>query len=226
MKPALRTMLLMGLLLFAADAVAMKYMSLGDAIKAFVKDSKVVKITKTLTAEQKQRLAADYGWKTKEDEVAFYEGRDPAGKTVAYVFVIAEAFNTCFHKYAVGVSPEGAVIDALVVELSCPRAYKVNRKSFLGQFEGKKHDAALTTKLDIDGVTEATLSSEAASIAARKSLGLHNLLVGSAAQVKLAANVKSAREAGAAMIQKAIETGETLARDGGIAAAVMEPEKK
>ncbi len=44
--------------------------------------------------------------------------------------------------------------------------------------------------------------------------------------VKVEGKVKSARAAGAAMIQKAIETGETLAKDGGVAAAVMEPEKK
>jgi hypothetical protein len=226
MRAAARTVAVLAVVFFAVDARAMKYLSLGDAIKTFVKDAKVVKITKTLTAEQKARLTADYGWKPKEDEVVFFEGREADGKTRAFVFVIAEAFNTCFHKYAVGVSPEGAVIDSLVVELSCPRAYKVNRKSFLAQFEGKKHDAALTTKLDIDGVTEATLSSEAASIAARKALSLHNLLAGPNAQVKLAANVKTAREAGAAMIQKAIDTGETLAKDGGVAAAILEPEKK
>jgi hypothetical protein len=120
MRALSRTLVVLAVVLLAADALAMKYMSLGEAIKAFVKDSKVVKLTRSLTAEQKARLAADYGWKPKEDEVIFFEGRDPAGKSVAFVFVIAEAFNTCFHKYAVGVSPEGAVIDALVVELSCP----------------------------------------------------------------------------------------------------------
>jgi hypothetical protein len=208
------------------DAGAMKYVGLGEAIKTFVKDAKVFKVTKTLSAEQKSRLLNDYGWKSKDDEYVFYEGRDPDGKTVAWVFVIAEAFNTCFHKYAVGISPSGEILDSLVIELSCPRSFKVNRKSFLDQFEGKKHDAALTTKLDIDGVAEATLSSEAASIAARKALSLHNLLVGPQAQVQVAANVKTARAAGAAMIQKAIDTGETLAKDGGVAAAILEPEKK
>jgi hypothetical protein len=217
---------LTSLLVVASDAGAMKYVGLGEAIKTFVKDAKVFKITKTLSADQKSRLTADYGWKPSEEEFVFYEGREADGKTVAWVFVIAEAFNTCFHKYAVGISPTGAVMDSVVIELSCPRSFKINRKSFLQQFEGKKHDAALTTKLDIDGVAEATLSSEAASIAARKALSLHNLLVGPGEAVKLAANVKSARASGAAMIQKAIDTGETLAKDGGVAAAILEPEKK
>lgn len=214
------------LLALPFDAGAMKYVGLGEAIKTFVKDAKVFKVTKTLSADQKTRLFNDYGWKSKDDEYVFYEGRDADGKTVAWVFVIAEAFNTCFHKYAVGISPSGEILDSLVIELSCPRSFKVNRKSFLDQFEGKKHDAALTTKLDIDGVAEATLSSEAASIAARKALSLHNLLVGPQAGVQVAANVKAARAAGAAMIQKAIDTGETLAKDGGVAAAILEPEKK
>ena len=224
-----RTLVTLALALALAlpfDAGAMKYIGLGEAIKTFVKDAKVFKVTKKLSPEQKSRLVADYGWKPQEDEFTLYEGRDGEGKTVAWVFIIAEAFNTCFHKYAVGISPSGEILDSLVVELSCPRSYKVNRKSFLQQFEGKKHDAALTTKLDIDGVVEATLSSEAASIAARKALSLHNLLVGPAAPVKVAANVASARSAGAAMIQKAIETGETMAKDGGVAAAVLEPQGK
>jgi len=38
--------------------------------------------------------------------------------------------------------------------------------------------------------------------------------------------VEAARAAGEAMIQKAIDTGETLAKDGGVAAAILEPEKK
>lgn len=229
MKPSLlsyRTWAALLALVVPLEAGAMKYVGLGEAIKTFVKDAKVVKVTKQLTPEQKVRLKNDYGWKADENEYVFYEGRDGDGKPVATVFVIAEAFNTCFHKYAVGISPQGEILDSVVIELSCPRSFKVNRKSFLGQFEGKKHEAALTTKLDIDGVAEATLSSEAASIAARKALSLHNLLAGPAAPVKVAADVARARAAGAAMIQKAIETGETLAKDGGVAAAILEPEKK
>lgn len=210
----------------SSDAWAVKYVGLGEAIKTFVKDAKVVKITKQLTPDQKARLKDDYGWKADDNEYVFYEGRDADNKPVATVFIIAEAFNTCFHKYAVGINPAGEIMDSVVIELSCPRSFKVNRKSFLGQFEGKKHEAALTTKLDIDGVAEATLSSEAASIAARKALSLHNLLVGASAPVKVAADVARARAAGAAMIQKAIDTGETLAKDGGVAAAILEPEKK
>ncbi len=217
---------LLALVMVPLEGWAVKYQGLGEALKTFVKDAKVFKVTKTLTADQKARLLSDYGWKSADEEFVFYEGRDAEGKTVAWVFVIAEAFNTCFHKYAVGISPKGEILDSLVLELSCPRSFKINRKRLLDQFEGKKHDAALTTKLDIDGVAEASLSSEAASIAARKALSLHNVLVGSNEAVKVAANVKSARAAGAAMIQKAIDTGETLAKDGGVAAAILEPEKK
>lgn len=212
-------------LLLGSDAWAVKYLSLGDAVKTFIpKDAKVFKVTKTLTDAQKTRLLNDYGWKSLENEHVFFQGKDGNGATVATVFVIAEAFNTCFHKYAVGVNGEGKVIDTVVVELSCPRAFTVNRKSFLGQFSGKQHQDALTTKLDIDGVTEATLSSEAAAIATRKAVSLYNLLVGPGDPAQVAANVKSARAAGAAMIQKAIDTGETLARDGGVAAAILGPE--
>jgi hypothetical protein len=211
-------------LLWLTPAWAVKYLSLGDAVKAFVKDAKVFKITKTLSQDQAQRLWADYGWKTAEKEVVYFQGRDGAGTPVATVFVIAEAFASCFHKYAVGLDGGGKVIDTVVVELSCPRSFKVNRRSFLSQFSGRRHTDALTTKLDIDGVTEATLSSEAASIATRKAVSLFNVLIGAGEAPQVSGKVRQARAAGAAMIQKAIETGETLAKDGGVAAAVLEPE--
>ena len=209
----------------SSQAHAVKYMQLSEAIKAFVTEGKIIKVTKTLSAEQRGRLASDYGWQPKEDEWVYYEGRDADGKATTTVFIVAEAFNTCFHKYAIGINPSGEVVNALVVELSCPRSFKINRKSFLEQFEGKKHNAALTTKLDVDGVSEATLSSEAVSIATRKALSLFNLF-GKAEPAAPSSEMKKARAAGASMIQKAIDTGETLAKDGGIAAAVMEPEKK
>ena len=203
-------------------AGAVKYLTLSEAIHTFVpKDAKVFKVTKKLTADQAALLASSYGWKATDDEYVYYEGKDASGKTLATVFVVPEAFNTCFHKYAVGVNPAGEVIDTVVVELSCPRSFKINRKSFLQQFEGKKHDAALTIKLDIDGVTEATLSSEAVSIATRKAVSLHNLFVAQAAPPKPTEQVRTARAAGAAMIQKAIDTGETLAKDGGVASAQL-----
>jgi hypothetical protein len=199
-----------GLTLATADAGAAKYMSLGQAVKTFIpKDAKIFKTTKTLSAQQKLRLSTDYGWSPDKNEYLFYVGKK-GEEPVAYVFVVPEVFNTCFHKYAVGMKPSGEVIETVIIELSCPRAFPVNKRSFLSQFDGKKHSDALATGHDVDVVTGATLSSEATSTATRKAVSLHNLFFGGDQRIAVSAAAKKARAEGAALIQEAIETGETI----------------
>jgi hypothetical protein len=206
-------LLCLAFLSWPSTVSAVKYMSIGKAVKSFIpKGSKIIKVTKTLTAEQIKRLINDYSWKPQKDQVFFYVGRDASGTDLAYVLIQPELFNTCFHKYAIGIKPNGEVIDTVIVELSCPRAMPVNKKSFLKQFKGKRHSDPLTTKLDIDAVTGATLSSESAAQATRKAVSLHNLLFGGGKPVNLSEKVKKARDSGNALILKAIETKETVSK--------------
>lgn len=211
---------LLSLALAPSSAEAARYMSLGQAVKTFIpKDAKIFKTTKQLSTAQKLRLLEDYGWKADKDKYTFYVGKK--GDTPeAYVFVVPEIFNTCFHKYAVGMKPNGEVIETVIIELSCPRAFPVNKRSFLSQFDEKKHVDPLTTGKDVDAVTGATLSSEATATATRKAVSLHNLFFAGAQAVAVSDAVKKARADSAGMIQEAIETGETL---GG---AAQLPEKK
>lgn len=215
----------------AVPAGAVKYMSIGDAVKKFVPaEAKVLKVTKVPSADERKRLADDYGWEANEPEYVTYVGKDKGDETkvLGYVFVIPEIFNTCFHKYAIGVSPEGKILESVIVELTCPRSFPINKKAFLSQFKDKTHKDPLTTKSDIDGVTGATLSSEAASTAARKAVSLHNVFFGGKESVVVDAKVKAARAAAAAKIKKAIETGETLKKEGKDGAAQLpeEPAEK
>ena len=209
----------------ALPAGAATYLSLAQAVKKFIGDAKAFKVTKTLSTQDRARLAKDYGWESKDADHVFYVGKDGDTPT-AYVYLVNEVFNTCFHKYAVGMKPDGEVIDTVVVELSCPRAFPVNRKSFLAQFSGKQHTDALTTRSDVDAVTGATLSSEATAQATRKAVSLHNLFFGGAKEVVLSDAVKKARADAAGVITKAIETGQTLAKKGQPAHAVVEAEEK
>jgi hypothetical protein len=212
------------LLLFGSQSSAVKYMSIGQAVKTFIpKGAKIMKATKALNAEQRQRLIKDYGWTPNKNKFVFYVGRDAGGKALAYVIIVPEIFNTCFHKYAIGMKPDGEVIDAVVVELSCPRATPINRKSFLKQFRKKRHTDPLTIRADIDAVTGATLSSESTAQATRKAVSLHNLFFGGAKPVQVSAEVKAARERADALIKKAIETGETLWKDGKPGPAQLPP---
>lgn len=213
-------------LFLGGPAAAVKYMSIGQAVKTFIpKGAKILKATKSLTSEQRQRLIRDYGWTPRKEKFVFYVGRDAGGKALAYVIIVPEIFNTCFHKYAIGMKPDGEVIDAVVVELSCPRATPINRKSFLKQFRKKRHTDPLTIRADIDAVTGATLSSESTAQATRKAVSLHNLFFGGAQPVKVSAEVRAAREKADALIKKAIETGETVWKDGKPGPAQLPPDE-
>lgn len=199
---------------FSAPAWAVKYLALGDAVKTFIPEgAKIVKVTKQLSAEQKQRLKTDYGWEAKEPEYVFYVGKKDDQAT-SYVFVVPEAFNTCFHKYAVGMRPNGEIIDTVIIELSCPRSFPINSAGFLSQFKAKKHEDPLTINADIDAVSSATLSSQSTATAARKAVSLHNLFFGGAKPVLVAEAIKKARNSGEELIQTAIETGETMGGAG------------
>lgn len=202
--------LVAGMSTWASPALAIKYMSIKDAVIRFVPaGDKAVKVSKRLTGAHKKRIARDYGWTPSEETYTFYAGKNGSGERSAFVFIQAEVFGTCFHKYAVGMKPDGEVIDTVIVELSCPRATPTNKKTFLKQYRGKTHTDALTINQDIDAVTGATLSSEAASIATRKAVSLHNILFGGAAPAETDDEVRRARLAGAARIQRAIDSGET-----------------
>jgi hypothetical protein len=215
LRTLLTFLLAVGLSLTAREASAVKYMKIGKAVKTFVpKGAKIFKSKKKLTSDQKKRLATDYGWTPKKDEYTFYVGRDGSGNAQAYVTIVPEIFNTCFHKFAVGMKADGEVIDTVILELSCPRAVPINKKSFLKQFRHKRHTDPLTIKADVDAVTGATLSSEAAAIATRKAVSLHNLFFGGGQSVKVSDKVRAARENAGGLIKKAIETGETLSKEG------------
>lgn len=203
--------ILMALVLWAGPAAALKYMSLKEAVTRFLPGgAKITKITKVVTPEVRKRLLSDYGWKPEKDQYTFYVGRDASGQVQAYVLIVPELFGTCFHKYAVGLKPDGEVIDVAVVELSCPRAMPVNRRSFLKQFKEKTHKDALTTHADVDAVTGATLSSETTARATRKATSLYNLLVGKAEPAGTSVSVRKARQAGDTRILKAINSGELV----------------
>ena len=207
------SLLALFVLLAGGTAQAVKYMSLKRAIKQYLPaDSKVVKITKHPSAEERKILFEDYGWKAKAKKYVIYAGKKD-GQYTGFVMIVPEIFGTCFHKFAIGIKPDGHVIDTTIVELSCPRAMPINKKSFLKQFRGKTHQDALTVNTDVDGVTGATYSSEVAATATRKALALHNLYFGKHERVHVSAAVKKARAEAEAKIQKAMLKGDLFTEE-------------
>lgn len=72
--------------------------------------------------------------------------------------------------FLAGIDSEGKVLDVYVLEYRDPNGSEIRRRAFLSQFQGKTADSSLEVGRDIDGVTQATISSKAAAAAVKKAL--------------------------------------------------------
>ena len=166
-----------------ADAI--KYMGLKEAIKHFLpKGAKVSKVSKTLSPDQLAAVKKRFNLNDKTDyknvitagPYDIYIGRGADDKAEVYIFIMEQYWRTCYHKFVVGISPDGKIIEVAPMDLPCPYQRPIAKKSFLNQFKGKqiKKGGAVPAHLrkDIDVVTGATASSEATALIARRALAL------------------------------------------------------
>jgi len=72
--------------------------------------------------------------------------------------------------FLVGIDAGGKVLDVYILEYREPHGLEIRRRAFLSQFFGKTADSPLVVGQDIDGVTQATISSKAAAGAVKKAL--------------------------------------------------------
>lgn len=179
------TAILSALFLISGPADAMKYMGLKEAIKHFLPaGAKVSKVTKTLSAAQLSAAKKRFSLKDKTDfknvltagPHEIYIGRDGAGEALVYIFIMEQTWRTCYHKFVVGVSPDGKIIEVAPMELPCPYQRPIAKKSFLKQFSGKQikkgGPVPVHLRKDIDVVTGATMSCETTALVARRALAL------------------------------------------------------
>ncbi|MDJ0761496.1 MAG: FMN-binding protein [Myxococcota bacterium] len=185
---------IVGLFLMVAPKAAManKYMSLKEAIKYFLPEgSKLSKVSKTIPDDKfeatKKRFrlkkSTDFKEKISKGPYTIYVGRDAGGSAKMYILMLDQYWRTCYHKYAIGIEPNGTVKEVVVVDLNCKFAYPINRKSFLKQFKGKnasnRSKAPVEVGKDIDAVSGATASSDATAIVTRRALALFELFFAS-----------------------------------------------
>ena len=74
--------------------------------------------------------------------------------------------------FLVGIDAQGKVAGASVLEYRDIFGSEIRRRSFLRQFQGKSLKDKIRIGKDIDAVTSATISSEAAASAVRKALNV------------------------------------------------------
>jgi hypothetical protein len=72
----------------------------------------------SLTAEERRAIQAAYGWRAQDDVHAFYMGRDEAGKLLSASVFMTEATLHGIIRVAVGLTPDGRVKAAQVVEVA------------------------------------------------------------------------------------------------------------
>jgi hypothetical protein len=177
---------------FPRPAFATQYMGLKEAIKYFLPPgSKVSKVTKSIPkdkykmVEQRFRLRStgDFKEKLPVGPYTIYIGRDASKKVNMYILILDQYWRTCYHKYAIGIEPNGKIKEVVVVELNCRFATPINRKSFLKQFKDKKATPGKPVPIklghDVDAISGATVSSEVTAIVSRRALALFELFFAS-----------------------------------------------
>ena len=76
--------------------------------------------------------------------------------------------------FLAGIDSEGKALDVYVLEFRDLFGSEIKRRSFLKQFRDKSINDPLTVGRDIDAVTSATISSQAAATAVKKALKIVN----------------------------------------------------
>jgi len=176
---------------FPNSVFATEYMGLKQAIKYFLPEgSRLSKISKSIPKnkykmiEKRFRLRStdDFKETLPVDPYTIYIGRDASKKPNMYILILDQYWRTCYHKYAIGIEPNGKIKEVIVVELNCRFATPINRKSFLKQFKAKKTTPGKPVPIklghDIDAISGATVSSEVSAIVSRRALALFELFFG------------------------------------------------
>lgn len=92
------------------------------------------------------------------------------GKVIGWAVALEEMGKIKPITFLVGIDAPGKVLDVYVLEYRDLFGSEIRRKSFLKQFRNKSLQDSLRVGRDIDAVTQATISSRAASVAVKKSL--------------------------------------------------------
>lgn len=119
------------------------------------------------------------GLQTYTTETGVSEGRDfriyrifSEGRIIGWAVVLDEMGKIKPITFLVGIDAQGKVAGVNVLEYRDMFGSEIKRRSFLRQFQGKSLKDRIHIGADIDAVTSATISSQAAAAAVKKALNL------------------------------------------------------
>lgn len=112
-------------------------------------------------------------------EIRFFQGQEfrihrilSEGKVIGWAVVLEKMGKVKPITFLVGIGAQGKVIGVHVLEYRDMFGSEIKRRSFLRQFKGKSAQDPIRVGRDIDAVTQATISSQAAATAVKNSLEL------------------------------------------------------
>lgn len=105
----------------------------------------------------------------KEQEIKVYR-ISVEDKIIGWAVVLDEMGKVKAITFLVGIDTQGKVAGMSILEYRDMFGSEIKRHSFLRQFQGKSLEDKISIGADIDAVTSATISSQAAASAARKAI--------------------------------------------------------
>ena len=159
-------------LIYSPISNARDYLSMEEALKRFFFCSEKIEAKEVMLSEDKKRAIE----KRLVDRIIkngfiFYVGK-PGGKMDGYGIEVTEQGKHGPIYFLIALTKEGHIRDIVILKRMEVKGAKIAKKRFLRQFRGKGLKNPLRLKKDIDAVTGATISSKAATKAARKALFL------------------------------------------------------
>jgi Na+-translocating ferredoxin:NAD+ oxidoreductase RnfG subunit len=129
-----------------------------------------------LNDEQLAALGKALGRKIEAKTYPYLEVKDEHRGVMGFVFLLDVIGQSQPITFAVGIGLDGTLRDVTVMVYRETHGDEITDKRFRKQFAGKRVADPLVLGKDIDAITGATISSRAATFAARKALRLAELL--------------------------------------------------
>lgn len=158
------------IVVFSTVLYAKIYQSAEKYLKKIFRDMKKIEMKVIeLTKDNKKKIEKGLGYKIVEDNFTFYIGK-AKDDTDIYCVILVENGKHGSIIFAVAVTEDGHIKNMAVLESKEVKGAKIAKRRFLRQFTGKTSKDPIRLKRDINAITGATISSNAATRVARKAL--------------------------------------------------------
>ncbi len=169
--------LILSPLFFTRKAFAQRFLSEEEALKKLMPSAVDQFLLQqiTLTTEQMEQAQTLVGKRFRERNITVYKGI-LEGKTVGFGFVLDVTGKESPITFMIGIDTEGKLSGVEVLIYRESQGFEIRSNQFMKQFLGKTMTDALVLGDTISALSGATLSSRAATYAAKKALALHAVL--------------------------------------------------